>query len=305
MEKTFTHGVTYNFEGEATIADIAASLLANERLVKEAVGVIDACYEGLQVEELRIKLTEISQNSPLKEIVAVTIVIAFQEDLTEEVPDFIKQLTGIDIPDNYDTMVTVVFVSVALWGGMALAEKVFKGNRPAKRPKLDDAYQNVTHVAGDLLQISPDAYREVLDERLGGKKERSIRKISRDFFRPAKANGATSIETTSPITIDQDVLRELPSVVDEAIVEPKTDIHLLERTVVKLRAHDLDRGKAGWAGIIDEISVNRVNVHLEPTLSPDSLFEKTHVTAQVRVYTREDDNGDMKPYLYVIQEVHE
>lgn len=300
MKKTFIHEVTYDFDEDATINEIAASLVANERFIKEAVGVIQACHPNLEISGLKIKLSEVTQNSPLKELVAVTMVIAFQKDLEEEVPDFIQYLTGIDVTDKYDTIVTVGVVAVALYGGLALIERTLKSK---KTPKMIEAYNNVTNVAGDLIQVAPETFREKMEERLGGGKNRSISKNARDFFLPAKKRHARSIETSSEVQIDANVIDEIPSEVDEAAIDEKLDEYDLDSVTVLLRAHDLDSDKAGWAGVIKDVSEERVKVHKDPAIPAEKLFDKKSVKANVRVYSKENENGEMLPYLYVILEV--
>ena len=111
MEKTFQHEIIYQIDNAATIEEVANALVANARFVREAVGVIEDCHAGLTVSNVKVRLASLSQESPFRELLTVALVLGFQEDLEAEVPDFIQALTGVDIPDQYDSMVTI-FVSV-------------------------------------------------------------------------------------------------------------------------------------------------------------------------------------------------
>ena len=301
MEHTFTHSITYDFDDQATIPEIAASLLANERFIKEAFAVLEVCQPGLEISNLRIRLSEVAQRSPLKEIITAAVVFGFQEDLEEEVPEFIKALTGIDIPDKYDAMITVVVVAVSLWGILSLIERVTKEK---KAPATEAAYNRVTNVAGDLIQVNGDIVRGAITERLSGKRKRATIKGARDLLMPAKKHNARSIETGAGLSVEKDVIDEMPSEIDEQLFEPNMEEYDLPNARVSLRAHDLDRAKAGWAGVISDISDKRVKIQIDPSVPSENLFTKEEVLADVRVYRMENDDGEMEPYLYVIQEIH-
>lgn len=301
MDHTFTHAITYDFDDQATIPEIAASLLANERFIKDAFAILEACHPGLEVSHLKVRLSEVSQRSPLKEIITAAVVIAFQEDLEEEVPAFIEALSGFHIPDKYDSMITVVVVAVSLWGLLTLIERVMKKK---SAPATEQAYTNVTNVAGDLIQVDGETIRNAIAERLSGKRQKSTIKGARDLLLPAKRHKARSIKTGADVEIGPDVLAEVPSEVDEQVFEPTMEEYDLPNVTVSLRAHDLDRAKAGWAGVISAVSEKRVKIQIEPSIPSEQLFTKAEVEANVRVYTMENDDGDMEPYLYVIQEIH-
>jgi hypothetical protein len=302
LEHTFTHSLTYEFEDKATIPEIAASLLANERFIKDAFVILETCHPGLEISKLEVRLAEVAQRSPLKEIITAAVVFGFQEDLEEEVPEFIEMLTGITISEKYDSMITVIVVAITLWGVLNLIEKLFKKK---SAPNTEEAYQKVTNVAGDLIQVTGDNVRGAIEERVGGKRKRTTVRSARDIFLPAKKHGATSIEAGRDLTISAAVIDEVPSELDEEMFKPTMEEFDIPRTTVSLRAHDLDRSKAGWAGVVSAVSEKRVKIQIDPSVSADTLFTREEVVAAVRVYQMENDEGDMAPYLYVIQEIHD
>jgi len=300
VEHTFTHAITYDFDEQATIPEIAASLLANERFIKDAFAILETCHPGLEVSNLKVRLSEVAQRSPLKEIITAAVVIGFQEDLEEEVPTFIEALTGIDIPDQYDSMITVVVVAVGLWGILSLIERVMKKK---DAPATEEAYRNVTNVAGDLIQVEGETVRNAITERLSGKRRKATIKGARDLFMPAKKHNARSIQTAANIEVSKEVLDEVPSEIDEHLFQPTMEEYDLPGATVSLRAHDLDRAKAGWAGVIEKVSDKRVKIQIDPSVPSEILFTKAEVDANVRIYAMENDDGEMEPYLYVIQEI--
>ncbi len=183
MDRVFSHEIVYDFDDAATIEEVAASLIANARFVHDAIAVIDACHPNLEISESKVRLASLSQQSPLKELLTVALVLGFQGDLEEEVPDFVKAITGIDVPDQYDSMVTVFVMGVSLYAALKLVDRVTKGR---KRVKLQEAYRVAKAAAGDLVQVDSGTVSEKMEERLGGGRARATARAARDFFKPAK-----------------------------------------------------------------------------------------------------------------------
>ncbi len=203
MDRVFSHEIVYDFDDAATIEEVAASLIANARFVHDAIAVIDACHPNLEISESKVRLASLSQQSPLKELLTVALVLGFQGDLEEEVPDFVKAITGIDVPDQYDSMVTVFVMGVSLYAALKLVDRVTKGRKPVK---LQEAYRAAKAAAGDLVQVDSGTVSEKMEERLGGGRARATARAARDFFKPAKRHKARSISSSSPVTIDKVVL---------------------------------------------------------------------------------------------------
>lgn len=301
MDYTFNHSLTYDFDDQATMREIAGSLIANEKLIKDSFEILKICHPGLEISSLKVRLSVAQQQSPLKEIITAAIVFGFQEDLEEEVPEFIKSITGVEISEAYDSMVTTIVVAIALWGILSLIEKIFK--RKTQAPETYNAYHNITNVAGNLIQVDPETIRTAITELHSGKKKKSTIRNARDFFLPAKRHRARKI-SAGRTTIPQSVIEEIPSDVDEQIFEPEREEYSLENVEVQLRAHDLDSAKAGWAGVVSVVSEKRTRVQIDPSIPSDALFTKEAVLADLRVYLVENEDGEMEPSLYIIKEIH-
>jgi hypothetical protein len=78
----------------------------------------------------------------------------------------------------------------------------------------------------------------------------------------------------------------------------------LERVRVQFRAHDLDRGKK-WAGVVEEVSPQRLPLHLAPHLLPELLFDRKEVEADVLVTSVPDAEGEYVPSLYILTRVYD
>jgi hypothetical protein len=89
-----------------------------------------------------------------------------------------------------------------------------------------------------------------------------------------------------------------------AMHEPTTQVDELERVKVEFRAHDRDREK-NWAATINEVSPERLPLHVAPHINKESLFERKEAFADVFVTYERDDEGAYKPTLYLLTKVYD
>jgi hypothetical protein len=76
METSLNHFVEYDLDGISSVAAVAESLLANERLAKEAALLLEALIPGLVIEQTTVSVKRVVQESPLKEAFVVALVAA-------------------------------------------------------------------------------------------------------------------------------------------------------------------------------------------------------------------------------------
>jgi hypothetical protein len=179
VEASLPHNVEYELEGHPSVAALAQSLLANERLAKEAVLLLDAYIPGLSIEATAVSVRRISQDSPLRQAFVVAIVAAFQPALEKDVPAIVTDLTGHTLPAQYSSLLTVLVLVIAVYGISKTIELLFPGR---KKSELDENYRNLTVVAGDLIQVPPTTIDAAIRARFSGKKTESNRRIRQRVF---------------------------------------------------------------------------------------------------------------------------
>lgn len=302
-EITLPHTVTYEFDGKASVSDVARSLVAQERLMRDAIDLLESCVDGLTFDSVRISVRAVAQESPLKEALAAVVVLTYQDELAMEIPALIQKLTGYTVPTEYDTIVTVFVMIIAIYGASALYEKLFS----AKKAELASEQGRLINVAGDYINVAPARIEAQLEHRLGGARKRSAIRSAVDFFAPAKHNAARAITThadTPDVRIDQAAIQAVPSDIDLASVEPDTEDYVAENVLVAFRRHDLDKNRA-WAATIDVISQDRKPMHVDPSIPTEGLFARRAVRGDVLVTTVRSDTGDYVPSLYYLQRVYD
>lgn len=300
MEIVIPHRVVYDFDGQASVAEVAKSIIAQDKLVRDALAVLEAVFPNLSFEKPEVSVREISQASPLKTTLIATAMAVYAPALGEDVPDILNTLFGVDVPDGYDSIVSVLVLLIAIYGVDWLWKKI--STEIKERKELRAERDRLLKQAADQAAVTQDHLEEAI-ERVLEKRKRSVMKAGADFFEPAKRHKARSV-TASGAQVGQAALSEMPSDVDLAQYEPPTEVREIERARVRFRAHDLDRNKA-WAATIEEVSPNRRPLHLAPDVRPEQLFERSEVIADVLVTSELDAEGEYAPSFYYLQRVHD
>lgn len=299
MEITIPHRTLYDFEGRASVAEVAKSLLAQDKLIGEAMAVLEACFPHLTLEGLRVEVREVTQASPFRTYVDAIILAAYAPDLGHDVPDVLNTLFGINIPDSYDSIVSVLVLLIAVWGVDRVRAKLAPGK---KEPALTAERERLLTVAADRAAVTRDQMEEAVESVLE-KHKRSIMRASLDFISPAKRHKADSISVTGE-KISKAAIEATPSDVDLAQYEPPTETVPHDGVLVQFRAHDLDRNKH-WAATITDVSPDRKPMHLAPDIRPERLFERKSVKADVLVTSVRDQDGEYIPSLYYLEKVYD
>ncbi len=273
MEASLNHFVQYDLDGDSSISAIAESLVANEKLVKEAVLLLEALIPGLLIERATVSVRRVVQESPLKEAFVVALVAAFQPKLERDVPKIITDLTGIVVPDHYHTVLSLLVMIIAIYGISKTIDMLF----PSRGKKaLDGDYHNLTLVAGDLIQTAPAQIDTAVRARYGGKKVSQVSSLVRGFFAPTAGKENARILAPNGSFISSPALMEIPQFAIPQTVEDaeKTDTQFENNKRIVIHAMDRDRGKIGWAAHIPSLFEDRVPMKLDKTINPESAVHK-------------------------------
>jgi len=280
MQHNTDFAVRYLTTDPVPIRDIIGSLQAVETILGETTKLLPELIPGLQIQKVDIRVREISQNSPLRELFAIGLFVAFQKQLEAEVPQVITDATGVIIPDRFDTIVTVLAMIVVFYGASALKDFVVgRGNEGSAKVQLDAL---IAELASDL-GVSERTIRDRLEARYGEKTlwKRLINGTSR-FFAPSKHQDSAAVEVNGR-QISQDVVREVPA---EYLVEDISDerpARTFENVEIELHAQDRDHTGRGWAAIVNAVSGQRLKMKLMDEVSANELWRKDKIVGDVTV----------------------
>lgn len=280
MHHTTQFSVRYLTDDPVPIRDIIGSLQAVEATINETARILPILVDGLQIEKVELRVREVAQESPLRELFAVGLFLAYQDSLEEEVPQLITDATGFIIPESVDSLVTVVAMIIVFYGVEALKDLVFgNGAAGAAKAQLDGLICELS----DQLDKSEDSIRKVLADRYAEKTLwRRLANTTSRFFAPSKHQDSAPIEVNGR-SFTQETVRDVPAefLVEDASEERPT--RSFNGVNIELHAQDKDNAGRGWAAVVDGVSDQRLRMKLMDEVSATDLWNRDHVRGDVSV----------------------
>lgn len=303
MEVTLLHDIEYEVTEPVAVEDLIKSLEANARLMRNAGTLLTAIAPGLQIEPQRISVVRLSQDSPLKELLAFATVITYQKELEEEVPSLIEAITGFEVSDRYDTLVTVLVMLIAIYGISKAFETIFPGR---DKGALDSAAGALLRRAARITGVAARRIHDAIEVLFTGRHRRALVGASQRVFAPTRNQPSASIRSsTGDVLVSPAAVRDAQGAAgipydpeDEDAPNTVAEFHRDMRIIV--HAMDRDRKRLGWAGHIPSLFDERIPMHLEKSLDPEALFGRGDITGDVLLTLEEDENGDMRPKEFLL-----
>lgn len=280
--------IIYETEGTTPIADVVIALQATDALMRDAVSLLPSLVDGLVVDDYSLNVRSLTQESPLRELFLVSLIIAFQNDLQSEVPPVIEDILNIAVSDRYDTLITVAFMAIAFYGaGISIdaAKKTFADSLP--RAKFEELVQVLASEtgkpAGDIRSIVEAKFgKPAHAKRLAGYAKR--------LFWPSQK------DQNAPVFFDRDristeLIREIPF---PTKADQKTNFNRYtpySGVSLELHAQDRDRAATGWAAVARNVSDRRLIVRVMDPVLPSDLWGKDEVQADIVVVSKLTSNG--------------
>lgn len=302
---------TYDFEGRATVNEVAKALNAQEKLFQEAVLVLEECFPQLGIEHVTVVVREISQSSPLRYRIEGMLLAAVQDGLMDDMPvDLIETLFGFDVPDSYDSFVSVLILIIGLWGAEKVIQRLKRAKEDFDRAMMERREQalaeerrRLTETAAQRAHIPEEQLIEALAAVLN-KRPVFVGNQAMDFLSPAKRHKANSVSTAGGESISEKAVEALPSDVEMAAHKPPTQTEPYEGVTVKFFAHDRENPKR-WAASVAEVAEGRKALHLAPDIDSENLFTRDKVKADVLVTYVLDAEGEYQPSVYYLAKVYD
>ncbi|MCS6759947.1 MAG: hypothetical protein MO852_14160, partial [Candidatus Devosia euplotis] len=237
-----------------------------------------------------VRVRSISQASPFKEWFVLAVVATYQQELSKEVPALIEQLIGYEIPGQFDTLVTVFVMLVAICG----LNRLFGGSKATKPTNLYRDRGQLISVAGDYINCTPEQIDSAFSEQVSGKQSSRIQKAALKFFAPVRGRFTTVIKGPDGTSISPEAIAEIPSDVQAEADEPQDQLatEIIRNARIELHAKDKDRPAVGWAGHIEGVTQDRVKMLPDKAIDPASLWNRSVVNGDiVMVYSLLSDRS--------------
>jgi hypothetical protein len=288
------------------VEDLIKSLEANARLIRASGDLISHLVPGLKIESKQVSVVRLSQESPLRELFAYSIVLAYQKELEKEVPALIEYLTGYQVPDSHDTIVTVLTMLIAIYGISKAFDKLFP-----KRSKdnIDSTRKTLTKRAAELLGTTTERVMAAMEVLFTGRSTRVLVGASQKVFAPTRNQSRAAIRDKSgQEMVPAETVREAQAAAglpypSESDDEPQPVSKLHRNMRIILHAMDKDRQRFGWAGHCPDLFDDRVPMHLEKHIKPSDIFGRDEITGDILLISEENDNGELEPKEFLLLQV--
>jgi hypothetical protein len=270
--------VKYLTEGPVPIQDIIDGLISAKILIEEGGYNLAGIVPGLQVEQVQVNVSSISQESPLRELLLVAFFVAEQQNLEKEVPALVELLTGTPVPENFKTLVTLSVLAALFYGAGYVKDMVLAAtaNSAIKR-QLEAIIKDLANRTGQ----TEDYVRRFLDEHYKPKpKIKLLAAAVVQFFRPSKAQSNAPILVNGH-EINKDTVSDLPATYSYEEVLDAEYSRPFQRIELELHAQDKDREAQGWAAIPRGITDKRLRMRLVDGVVPSELWGRDLVRGDI------------------------
>jgi len=307
MDIVLQHGVEYEIVESVSVEDLISSIEAHARLLRGSGVLLSEIVPGLKIEPKHVSVRYLSQESPLREMFAFAIIMTYQNDLEKEVPELVAALTGTELSDRYDTLVTVLVMLIAIYGISKAYDTLFPER---SRDNLDEAREGLLRKATRLTGVAASRIAAAVEVLFKGRSNRVLVGASQKVFAPTRNHPNASIrDTRGELLVSTAAVRDAQAASglpyepeDEEGPTVASQFHRNVRIV--LHAMDKDQKRRGWAGHCPDLFDDRIPMHLEKTLRTEDIFGLSEITGDILLTSEEDENGDMKPKEFLLLQVN-
>ncbi|EEX15581.1 conserved hypothetical protein [Citreicella sp. SE45] len=279
--------IVYEIEHAPSVNEVIEALKAADAIASDAASLLPSLIDGLVVERSSLNVHSLTKGS-LREALFLALLVTYQSELAEEVPPVLEELFSITVSDKYDTIATVLFLIVLVYGSsmaIDIAKKTFTDSIP--RRKLEELI--------DLLALetgkTPDDIRSVVNARF--QKPSAAKRVVREavrFFRPCQ-NGNVAPVTFDRDEITSDAIRQIPYGKE---VEKDHDFNRYERysgAHLELHAQDRDRTTTGWAAVVKGVYDKRLKVRVVDPVQTSELWGQDEIVADIMIVSKLTSDG--------------
>jgi len=294
-EVTVPLSITYETKGLTPLADVIRALQAAEIAIEDSISLLPSLIDGLQIQSSSVNVRMLSQESPLRELFAIGLFMALQDDLKTEIPPMIETLLNVEITDQYDSIVTLVTAIVLFYGAAFLKDAAVKAvDNGALRRQVDGL---IAKLALDIGK-SEDEVRQIFDAKYSkpGPVKRLTKAVQR-FFIPSQREGAVPI-TFDRARVENDVIRDVPYAEE---FEAKEDFERYTPhydVMLEIHAQDKDKINTGWAAVPKGISDRRLRMKLVEPVAASDLWTRDTIKADIVIVSKLTSDG------YAPSEIH-
>ena len=296
FETQFKHSGKYTAD-TFTIDEVIASLSAQKTLIEEGINFLAELDPDFDLDKVTVRVESIKTGT-LGWDLMVEVYGEYQTQIEGKVVGSLEEMFGVDIPEQYEGMVTLATLAVTYVVARYAYERVVrsKGDPNSAAPQITGDNNIVIQQISSVVGQDPLFIEKALERRLlPSKRKKLIPKVA-DFLRPSKKDPNAKIELANAPDIEATALQEFPNDADLSSVDDSTVIDV-EGATIDIRGTDRDKINTGWGAVIvgDERFPKRLPMDLYPTVDPEELAQHQQVNANLAIECERRPDHTLKP----------
>lgn len=298
MEMVVSQQIYYSNKELVPIKEIAGSLEALDAVIRHSPEVLEALFPGTKIESVEVFIRELRSDSIWEDLV-VKFVFGSQKKFDQLISN-IRERVGMDNLMNNPQLLSAIILVLILSGGAYYLGKDQSAD-PEQRATIEANNNTIINIGAGMMEMSAEEFKLLID---GAIKDKA--KLAKDAIRmvkPAKRDPEASItfNDNAELQITSESVRAMPRYISEP--EEEEFIEDYSAIEMELRATDLDSTKRGWAVVVPELGDRRVRLQLDPTVSPEELYERRKFSGNATIIFGFDKDSKRIPKLVFLREV--
>jgi len=296
LKTEFKHSGKYT-SGAFTVDEVIASLSAQKVLVEEGLNFLAELDPDFTLDKVTVRVDSLVTGSLFWDLL-VEVYGEYQTQIEEKVVGSLEEMFGVDIPPEYEGIVTLAALAVTYVVARYAYDRVArsKGESSSAAPTITGDNNIVIQQISSVVGQDPQFIEKALERTLPPSKRKKLIPTVADFLRPAKKDRSAKIEMNNAPDIGPEALAEFPSDADLKAVDDSTVIDV-EGAIIDIRGTDRDKINTGWGAIVvgDERFPKRLPMDLYPTVNPEDLAQHQKVRANLAIECERRADNSLKP----------
>lgn len=296
MRAIFKHSGKYTADAY-TIDEVISSLAAQKVLLEEGLNFLAELDRDFTLDKVTVRVDSLETGSLIWDLLVV-VHGEYQTQIEEKVVGSLEEMFGVDIPPQYEGIVTLAALAVTYVVARYAYDRVArsKGDSSSAAPTINGDNNIVIQQISSVVGQDPQFIEKALERSLPPSKRKKLIPKVADFLRPAKKEKSAKIEMQNAPDIKAKALAEFPSDADLKSVDDSTVIDV-EGVTIDIRGTDRDKINTGWGAVVigDESFPKRLPMDLYPTVNPEVLALHQQVKANLAIECERRPDNSLKP----------
>lgn len=278
-----SHRVYYDTKKPVPIKEVIIALQGLDGLLRP-LPLLMSNLTGIDIDGGEVLIHSIESGSLIEDVI---IRFFFKDKASLDA--FIDKLS-----ENKKVKAIVITAAVASLAGYGL--HMATSNQPT--PSITATNSVIIQNGAGSLNISNEAFSAALKNAVTDKKAAAESALK--FISPARSDPGSSVQFDGQISIPSSAVMEAPR---KLVLDANERVEEFEKTILTIRATNLDSKKNGWAGRLGNRE-DRLPIELDPSVSEADIFGRTEVdVAAALIYKEKGKSRELKPSRIYVRRV--